>query len=64
VRASEMLIKDLDAYSLTTVSSLLASFSNRGKYTVLSECNSQIFPSSSAIAKSTSSSSWFASAEK
>lgn len=50
-------MRERAACSLTTVSSDLANFSSSMKYTVLSSCSYHVAPSSSAIAKRTSSSS-------
>ena len=57
LRFSEIVVKDLAAYSLTTVSSYLARSSSKGKNTVLSFIKVKTFPSSSAMANNTSSSS-------
>ena len=53
----EMAVRDLTASSLTTVSSDSASYSKRGRKIVLSPMRWNTLPISSAIAKSTSSSS-------
>ena len=57
LKFSEIVVNDLAAYSLTTVSSYLARSSSKGRNTVLSLINRNTFPSSSAIANNTSSSS-------
>ena len=64
LRLSDIVVKDLAAYSLTTVSSYLARSSNSGKNTVLSFIKVKTFPSSSAIANNTSSSSELISSKK
>ena len=64
LKFSEIVVNDLAAYSLTTVSSYLARSSSKGRNTVLSLINKNTFPSSSAIANNTSSSSEFMSSKK
>ena len=63
LKFSEIVVNDFAAYSLTTVSSYLARSSSNGRNTVLSFMSKKTFPSSSAIANNTSSSSEFMSSK-